>query len=616
MPHSPEPILWMKNIHVSYDTCKALRGVDFDLYPGEIHGLVGEHRAGKSTLVKLLGGAVHKHAGEIIFKGTPIESFTPQSAMQHKIGIIYQDLTILPTLNAVENIFSGRPLTSWWGGVKSRQMRMVAERTFTRLGITLDLTVPLELLSEAEQHMVELARVLTFEPEILIFDEMSSKLTPDEMEVIYRLLVECKQQGRSVIYISHNMDEIFTFADRVTILQHGYKLDTEDVRDLDKIKLMKLTYSFVLSREELEHDNRELYLLKKYNEYIIRNLPEGIIILDPEEQFYLINYAAIRIFGLDERDLSHQRLRSIFYQDVTEHADAILAKIQAHEACTWDELEYGSEKILKLHVLPFKDENYKFLGTILIIEDISKERYLQEYLLRAQKIASIAELAAGVAHEINNPLGIIKNYVTLLKAPDSEAERQDNLAKVENELARIVSIIDNLLSFSNLKKLPMKRVNLALVLDDVVELLNHRFKQKQLQIHWTMPPEDVPILGDENRLKQVVINLLMNSIEAVMDHGVIELALDMHGEEGYVEMSVTDNGVGIPEEIQQKIFDPFFSTKAGKKNSGLGLSICQHIIESHQGLITCTSGNTTTTFNIRLPLLEPVEWESDCSTHA
>jgi len=612
MLHSTAPMLWMKNIHVSYDTCKALRGVDFDLYPGEIHGLVGEHRAGKSTLVKLLGGAVRKQEGEIVFKGTPVEYFTPQSAMQQKIGVIYQDLTILPTLNAVENIFSGRPLTSWWGGVKSRQMRAAAERIFARLGVTLDLTIPLEYLSEAEQHIVELARMLALEPEIMIFDEISSKLTPDEMEVIYRLLLECKQQGRSVIYISHNMDEIFQFADRVTILQHGHTLDTEDVRDLDKIKLMKLTYSFVLSREELENDNRELYLLKKYNEHIIQNLPEGIIILDPDQQVYLINYAAISILGLEEQDSHHQRIETIFYQAVTEHADAILDKIQAHEACTWDEVEYGSEKILKLHIQPFKDEDYKFLGTILIIEDISKERYLQEYLLRAQKIASIAELAAGVAHEINNPLGIIKNYVTLLKTPHSEDERQENLSKVENELGRIVSIIDNLLSFSNLKKLPLKRVNLAVVLDEVVELLNHRFKQKQLQVFWTMPSEDVPILGDENRLKQVCINLIANSIEAVMNHGIIELALNMHREEGYVEMSVTDNGIGIPEEIRRKIFDPFFSTKAGKKNSGLGLSICQHIIESHQGLITCTSGEKTT-FNVRLPLLESAERESDCS---
>ncbi len=598
------PLLRMQNIHVSYDDCKALKGVDFDLYPGEIHGLVGEHRAGKSTLVKLLSGAVRKEQGLILFKETPIEYFTPQSATRHKIGIIYQHLNVLPTLNAVENIFAGRNITTWWGGVNYPPMEAAAKAIFARMGVEVPLDTPLEFLPEEKRQMVELAKVLSIDPEIIIFDEISSKLTPPEMESIYKFLFEWKARGKSVIYISHNMDEIFELADRVTILRNGYRVGTEEMKDIDKIKLIKLTYSFVLSREELAQDNRELYLLKRYNEHILQNLPEGILILDPDQTVYLINYAAIRILELEQCEITGWKVEHIFKNNIIEQADDILAKIRDRTEYVWEELESGRDKTLRLRILPFKDENYKLLGTIIIIEDISKERSFNEYLLRTEKIASVAELAAGVAHELNNPLGIIQNYVAVLKEQRLEPDSLERLSKIEHEVERMVDIIENLLSFSKVKKLPLKRLNLAVVLDETVMLINHKLREKHIRMLWEPPFPDALVFGDENRLKQVFINLLMNAIEAAMDDGQIELALRLHQEGQYVEVTVIDNGCGIPEELREKIFDPFFSTKAGKKNTGLGLPICQHIIESHQGIITCSSAERTI-FTVRLPLIEP-----------
>lgn len=599
------PIIRMHKIHAGYGSEEALHGVDFVLYPGEIHALVGEHRAGKSTLIKLLGGMLHKTAGDIAFKGASIPYFTPKSAIRHKIGIIHQYVPLPLDLTPTEYIFAGRELIHWYGTLNREMMQRQVEALFARLNADIPPDALLATLSRADQHIVELARVLSLDPDVIVFDEISSRLTPDEMETIYRLLFEFKAQQKSVIYITHNMDEIFEFADRVTILKGGYRRGTEVVRDLDKVKLIKLTYSFVRSREELESDNRELYLLKKYNEDVIKNLPEGVIILNPDNRVYLINFAALHILDLEFQTANDQPIERLLRPEALEQADAIIRQIVSQTEHVWEELEYRQEKILKLRVFPFKDEDYRFLGTIMIIEDISQERYFNDYLLRVERIASIAELAAGVAHEINNPLGIIKNYVTVLTDKNLDPDSLDRLTKVDNELNRIVDIVDSLLSFSNARQLPLKRVNLAAVLDDVIILLHHKFAEKAIDLRWEHADLDAPVLGDENRLKQVFMNLLVNSIEAVMIGGSIAVDMTLHQPEQFVEVAISDTGYGIPPDVAEKIFNPFFSTKAGKKNSGLGLSICQHIIESHQGLITCTSADCTT-FSVRLPLPDAV----------
>jgi len=282
----------MQDISVAYGTVTALHNVDFDLFPGEIHAIVGEHRAGKSTLVKLLSGAVRKNSGRISIDGEQIDEFTPRSSMEHKIGIIYQEIQIVPTLNAIENIFAGQTPVKLFGRIDRFSMVREARKLFERLNVELDIEAPLFRLTMAQQLMVELARLLSTDPNILIFDEISSKLTPLEMERLYPILFDSREKKKSIIYISHNMDEIFRFADRVTILNDGRCRGTEETKDLDRTKLIRMTYPFILSRQELEKDNRQLYFQKRYNETIIKNLPIGVIILNEKNRLYLMNAPA------------------------------------------------------------------------------------------------------------------------------------------------------------------------------------------------------------------------------------------------------------------------------------------------------------------------------------
>ena len=128
----------MRNIHVSYDSVQALRGVDFDLGAGEIHGLLGEHRAGKSTLVKLLSGAVTKERATIWLRGVEVQSFTPKSAMQNRIAIVYQNMNVIPSISAIENIFTGQRVTRRLGFLDTKSMESTAVKLFHALQVDID----------------------------------------------------------------------------------------------------------------------------------------------------------------------------------------------------------------------------------------------------------------------------------------------------------------------------------------------------------------------------------------------------------------------------------------------------------------------------------------------
>ena len=603
MSNTYAPKLEMQDITVRYGDVVALKNVDFDLYSGEIHALVGEHRAGKSSLVKLLSGAVKKDGGRVLLDGKVIDGLTPRTSMQRKIGMVYQEINVVPSLNAIENIFAGQTPVKWFGTVNRECMVREARKLFSRLKVDINLEVPLSKLSMAEQLMVELARLLSIKPEILIFDEISSKLTPVEMERVYSILFEEKRKNNSIIYISHDMDEIFRFADRVTILKDGYRRGTEEIKDLNRIKLINLTYSFVLSRKELEQDNKELYFLKKYNENIIKNLPAGVIILDSQNRLYLVNRPALKILDLKEQQVADKNITALLLKPRLQEYEDIIQCIEQREEGTWEEVRYGTEKTLKISTFPFKDEDFEFLGTIILMEDISKELLFNEYLRRVEKTASTAELAAGVAHEINNPLGIVLNYTDIIKR--KALVNKGGMEKVrimENELLRIKEIISSLLSFSRIENSEMAPVDLEEILHEVVVLINHRIREKEVNLFWAKTGRRLPVMGNANRLKQVFINLLMNGIEAVLRRGRIEIELEADERRGTVEVRIRDNGCGIPENVRDQIFDPFFSTKIDSKNTGLGLSISQHIIETHNGSIELNMDGDTE-FVVRLPLL-------------
>jgi signal transduction histidine kinase/ABC-type branched-subunit amino acid transport system ATPase component len=596
-------LLQMRNIHVAYEKVQALNGIDFDLYSGEIHALIGEHRAGKSSLVKILSGAVRKREGDILLNGKRINFFTPRSATLHGIGMVYQNLNIIPNLNAVKNIFAGQMLSNRWGFLDYERMLRRTMDMFRQLELTIDPNLPLYRLTLWQQYMVEFARILVMDPSLIILDEVSNKLTPEEMKTIYRVMYEKRNEGKSVIYITHNIDEILQLADRVTVLKNGYRRGTENVKDLDQFRLFQLTYSFAINKQEPGKEEKRFWIIKRYVENIIQHLPVGVIVFDAKDKVQLVNYAALELLKTNHESILKKAASGLFAEIKIAIGAEIAAKIKNRAEASWDEVAMPEEALAKISVIPFKDRDYRFLGTTMIIQDVSIDHYLQSYFVRSEKMASVAELAVGVAHEINNPLYIVKNYFELIRDDTLDSSVRQRIDEIEKEVDRIVQIVSSLLSFSRIRDFPAKRVNLAYVLEEVLLLLHHTLSKKNIILKKNLPAREVEIFGDENKLKQLFLNLINNSIEAVLDEGVIGVDLARTDGEKKIEVVVSDNGYGIPRDIQDSIFKPFYSTKINKRNTGLGLSICQHIVREHGGEIGFSSlPGETTSFHVRFPL--------------
>ena len=235
-----EPILDMRQITKVFPGVVALDQVSFSCQAGEVHALVGQNGAGKSTLVKILAGAMRPDRGEIRLKGQPAQIRSPRHAQELGIGIIYQEFNLLPDLTVAENLFLGRPPRTRLGLVDWPRLRREARATLGRLGIELDVKQPVRRVAVAEQQMIEIAKALSKQSDILIMDEPSAVLGGHELERLFQVIQTLKQQGVTIIYISHRLAEVFEIADRVTVLRDGQLVDVVDPKAVGERELVRM----------------------------------------------------------------------------------------------------------------------------------------------------------------------------------------------------------------------------------------------------------------------------------------------------------------------------------------------------------------------------------------
>ena len=241
MRESQNPyILEMRNIFKSFGGVNALRDVSFQCRPGTVHALVGENGAGKSTLIKILAGALLPDSGEIIFKGQKHQSFSTRKALNSGISVIYQELALVSQMTVAENIFLGREPRKYFGIVDKKRLKIEAKKLLKQLGFEVDMDMEVGEMTVAYQQMVEIAKALSKNADLIIMDEPSAILAGHELDQLFLIIESLKKRGVTIIYISHRLEEVFRIANEVTILKDGQLVGTKLIKDLSRGELVKM----------------------------------------------------------------------------------------------------------------------------------------------------------------------------------------------------------------------------------------------------------------------------------------------------------------------------------------------------------------------------------------
>lgn len=236
----PTPVLKMEGISKSFPGVRALEDVRLELYKGSVHALVGENGAGKSTLMKILGGIYPKDSGIITLRGVNVEFRGPKDAQRNGIAIIHQELNLIPHLSIAENIFIGREFLRRTGRIDWGRLTQESRRYLAQLGIDTDPKILVKDLGVGEQQMVEIAKALSCDAEIIIMDEPTAALTDQEIAKLHQIIRNLKQRGKAIVYISHKLDEVFAVCDEVTVLRDGKFIGHAPITGIDSEGLIQM----------------------------------------------------------------------------------------------------------------------------------------------------------------------------------------------------------------------------------------------------------------------------------------------------------------------------------------------------------------------------------------
>ncbi len=401
------------------------------------------------------------------------------------------------------------------------------------------------------------------------------------------------------------LEETLWYVDR----KLGNAMDFEESElEIDKEKISN-KFAEILNDIEylsmhgpLKFADEDISEIAKLKETMVEGMADGMILLNGTGRPMVYNLLGIKL-----------------YQDIcTCHEDLIGGSCPVHaclEQIISEDMEITLQELIKnekVYEMRFSKvllSTRKEHGAVVIIRDVTKEKLVQQQILQSSKMAAIGELAAGIAHEINNPLTAVIGFseLWLIKGVDDDKLRSD-LGKIHEAGLKAAEIVKDLLCFSkDQKRIEKGPMLLNEAVESSLKLIRSYYEKENINLDEDLTSGLPHILGNLGQIQQVVLNLVSNARDAILESGRgggIEVLT--RGLDGRVVLEVSDNGPGIPDEIQDKIFEPFYTTKPPGKGTGLGLFIAYSIIKEHNGKISLRSQEGETTFIVELPVMADV----------
>jgi two-component system sensor histidine kinase HydH len=329
-------------------------------------------------------------------------------------------------------------------------------------------------------------------------------------------------------------------------------------------------------------------------------MPIGLIAVDAKKKVASLNHVAESVLGLSAGEIGRDA-EDVLPEQMWRQMDALRPEggnIEQEIECS---LFDGRAIPLEISASVFHDENNSFLGYVLLFKDLSEVHALRREIARSQRLATVGKLAAGVAHEIRNPLSSIKGFATYFKERYREKSEDRHVADVMiQEVDRLNRVVGQLLEFARPITVSKKLISMQTVVEDSLALIERQTDEKRIQVKTRFQSDIKHVPVDPDRISQVLLNLYLNALESMESDGLLTVCLEEDKEKNRVRIRVSDTGSGIRKEDIPHIFDPYYTTKTS--GTGLGLAIVHNILEGHGGDIAVESSvGEGTTFTLFLP---------------
>ena len=352
----------------------------------------------------------------------------------------------------------------------------------------------------------------------------------------------------------------------------------------------------------LEQKAAQIERLKDFSENIVESLNVGVLAVDLNGAVESWNTQLERLIGVPRHEAVGRKLEDVLPPDLMAEIAARAGDDRISSLYKFHMRNSASRNlVVNVSIAPLVGKSGDRIGRLILVDDITQRIRLEEQMVQTEKLTSLGLLAAGVAHEVNTPLAVISNYIQMLaKQLPSGDPRHQLIEKVVKQTFRASEIVNNLLNFSRTGAAEFTEVNLNAVVEETLSLVAHPLRTARVQVLRNLQQELPPMLGSNNKLQQVFLNLFMNARDAMPSGGIVEVRTASNN--GSVEIEITDSGSGIPREDLHRIFDPFFTTKSSGRGTGLGLSVSYGIIKEHAGKIDVRSTQGKgTTFRLEFP---------------